>query len=103
MNTVAITGNTYPVKDQIKALGGRWNADQKAWMVPADKADAAQALVASAPKASSRSNGARYGSYATIGARQESRMARTGWTGCACGSIEGRPRSSDCASCQHDY
>lgn len=22
-----ITGNTYPVKEQIKALGGRWNSD----------------------------------------------------------------------------
>jgi hypothetical protein len=25
------------------------------------------------------------------------------WTGCSCGSIEGNPRSSDCASCRHDY
>lgn len=47
--TVAITGNTYPVKDAIKTLGGRWNADRKAWMVPAAKADEAQALVAGAP------------------------------------------------------
>lgn len=46
---------------------------------------------------------ARYGSYSTIGQRQNERMRRTGWTGCSCGSIEGRPRSSDCASCQHDY
>lgn len=49
MTTVAITGNTYPVKDQIKALGGRWDADAKAWRVPADKADEARALVAGAP------------------------------------------------------
>lgn len=47
--TVAITGNTYPVKDQIKALGGRWNGDRKAWMVPDDKAEEAQALVSGAP------------------------------------------------------
>lgn len=102
MNTVAITGNTYPVKEQIKALGGRWNADCKAWMVPADKADAARKLVSSAPK-SSYSRSSSYGSYRTIGERQQSRMSRTGWTGCSCGSIEGRPRDSDCASCQHDY
>ena len=44
-----ITGNTYPVKDQIKALGGRWNADEKAWMVPDENADAARKLVAGAP------------------------------------------------------
>lgn len=49
-NTVAITGNTYPVKDQIKALGGRWDADGKAWRVPAAQADAARALVAGAAK-----------------------------------------------------
>ena len=42
----AITGNTYPIKDQLKALGGRWNPDQKVWMVPTDKADQARALVA---------------------------------------------------------
>ena len=46
----AIIGNTYPVKDQLKALGGRWNPDQNAWMVPTDKADQAKALVANAGK-----------------------------------------------------
>lgn len=46
---VAITGNTYPVKDQIKAIGGRWDADRKAWMVPADRADEARRIVAGAP------------------------------------------------------
>jgi hypothetical protein len=45
-NTVLITGNTYPVKDQIKALGGRWDADAKGWRVPENKADEARALVA---------------------------------------------------------
>jgi HJR/Mrr/RecB family endonuclease len=40
----AIVGNTYPVKDQLRALGGRWNPDQKAWMVPADKAEEAKSL-----------------------------------------------------------
>ena len=49
MTTVLITGNTFPVKDQIKALGGRWDAAAKGWNVPTDKADEAQALVAGAP------------------------------------------------------
>ena len=44
---VAITGNTYPVKGALKAIGARWNADQKAWMVASDKADAARKIVAS--------------------------------------------------------
>ena len=50
-NLVAIRGNTYPVKDKLKALGGRWNADEKAWMVPQAHAEAAWALVTSASKA----------------------------------------------------
>ena len=49
-NLVAVSGNTYPVKDQLKALGARWNPDSKAWMVAADKADAARKIVAGAPK-----------------------------------------------------
>lgn len=40
-----ITGNTYPVKDQLKALGGKWDSMQKAWMVPDDVAEQAQKLV----------------------------------------------------------
>ena len=40
-----ITGNTYAVKDRLKAMGGRWNPDQKAWMVPDDQATKARALV----------------------------------------------------------
>ena len=46
---VAITGNTYPVKDQIRALGGRWNPETKSWMVPETQATAARALVSAAP------------------------------------------------------
>ena len=63
MNTTTlINGNTYPVKDQIKALGGRWNSARKGWEVPSDNADEAQALVNAAPSAS-RSSGNRYVSY----------------------------------------
>lgn len=85
MANVAITGNTYPVKEQIKALGGRWNNDRKVWMVPADKADQARGLVAGAPK-STRGGSDRGGR----------------WTGCSCGSREGVSRVSDCWTCRHD-
>lgn len=51
MGTVLVTGNTYPVKDAIKALGGRWDAAAKGWRVAADKAAEAQALVAGKPSA----------------------------------------------------
>ena len=50
---VAVTGNTYPVKDQIKALGGRWDAARKAWMVPANRADEARALAGGTAKTTS--------------------------------------------------
>jgi len=56
MSVVAITGNTYPVKDQLKALGARWNPDAKAWMVSEDKAEQARALVNGAPKSAPRSD-----------------------------------------------
>ena len=42
---VAITGNTYPVKDQLRAMGARWNQDQKAWMVRADQEELARRIV----------------------------------------------------------
>lgn len=42
---VAVTGNTYPVKDALKALGARWNASDKVWMVPAAIHAQAQAIV----------------------------------------------------------
>ena len=73
-STVAITGNTYPVKDQIRALGGRWNPDAKAWMVPAAKADEARALVAGAPVKAPRSATRR--SY-----RRPMDCRRYGWDG----------------------
>ena len=49
----AITGNTYPVKDSLKALGARWNSDQKAWMIDDEKADQARKIVAGAPASNS--------------------------------------------------
>ena len=46
---VAITGNTYPVKESLKALGAHWNPDQKSWLIAADKADQARQIVSGAP------------------------------------------------------
>lgn len=45
---IAITGNTFAVKEQLKALGGRWDATAKAWNVPDERAEEARALVAGA-------------------------------------------------------
>lgn len=46
---VPIRGRTYPVKDAIKALGGRWDADARCWRVPESKEAEARALVAGPP------------------------------------------------------
>jgi hypothetical protein len=65
---VTITGNTYPVKEQIKALGGRWNKAAQGWDVPEVNAEAARKLVESAgPSTYQRTSkrSARYGSTYT--------------------------------------
>lgn len=51
---VPVSGNTYPVKEQLKALGGKWDANVHSWMVPADKEAEARTIVAGAPKTQGR-------------------------------------------------
>jgi hypothetical protein len=63
MKTVLITGNTYPVKDKIKALGGHWDANAKGWQVPETAAQQAKLLVESAPKTAKTSNHRRTNRY----------------------------------------
>lgn len=43
---VAITGNTFPVKNELRALGATWSKPAKAWMIDEAKAEEAKALVA---------------------------------------------------------
>lgn len=72
MNAVAITGNTYPVRRELRDMGGEWDGTAKAWMVPADKAEAARELVGNrgrhgeraASRPSRRSYGGGYRGYA---------------------------------------
>ena len=52
---VYLVGDTYAVKDRIKAMGGHWDGERRAWWIGAAKAAEAQALVgglASTPAAS---------------------------------------------------
>jgi hypothetical protein len=44
-----ITGNTYPVRKQIKALGGVWNKARQGWLVPDHNAATASALAGQKP------------------------------------------------------
>lgn len=89
-NMVKITGNTYPVREGLKALGGRWNAAQKAWMVPDQRLNEARKLIA----------GTRSNSTGT----PASSMPRTGgpWAGARGGvrHAQGVTRRPDnCESC----
>ena len=45
---ITITGTTYPVRQKLRDLGGRWNPDAQGWDVPDNKADEARAIVAAA-------------------------------------------------------
>lgn len=53
MAMVVISGETYPVREGLRALGGRWDPNRKCWEVPAARATEARALVAAGgPKSS---------------------------------------------------
>jgi hypothetical protein len=41
-----ITGNTYPVRVELRSLGATWDAVRRAWIVPDERAEIARALVA---------------------------------------------------------
>lgn len=45
---VQISGNTYPVREQIKALGGRWDAVHSCWVVADEVADECLEMVVAA-------------------------------------------------------
>jgi len=84
-----ILGNTYPVRDRLRSLGGQWDAEAKVWRVPSSRAALARAAVESAPQS-------------TRSASRRTFVRRGTWTGCSCGSVEEYERENDCASCAHD-
>lgn len=43
--TVLITGNTYPHRDALRAMGGQWDPASKGWRVPLAQVEKARALV----------------------------------------------------------
>jgi hypothetical protein len=40
-----IHGNTFSIREELKALGGAWNAERKCWLVPAGQAGEARRLL----------------------------------------------------------
>jgi hypothetical protein len=61
-----ITGKTSTVKDQLKAMGGRWVPTVKGWDVPDEREAEARALVHAAVP-NYRPSGRRSGRCATCG------------------------------------
>ena len=45
-----VLGNTYPVKEELKAMGARWDKDKKSWVIAESKHKEAQKLVKSYKK-----------------------------------------------------
>lgn len=85
-----ITGNTYPVRSQLKALGGTWDAAAQGWRVPNVLADAARKIVESAGPAQPR--------------EATSRSRRSGYTRFNSGAevfrnVRGRCEDAPCCGC----
>lgn len=53
--SVFVEGNTYPIREELKKMGGVWNKERKAWCVPTSRAEEARALVADQPAKQPRS------------------------------------------------
>ena len=46
---IQLSGGTYPLKDQIRALGGRWNPAERVWTLPAGTDTSFTAVPVTAP------------------------------------------------------
>ena len=91
-NMTLITGNTYPVKDALRSMGGKWDPTRKGWNVPSDKADAARKLVAGATPTPTRQY-----TPSTGGPRRAGAYVPCGYPGCSpgyCDECDGRGRYS---------
>ena len=54
MTTELITGNTYPVREHMRRLGGQWQARLQGWAVPTANAAEARRIVEAAGPAPER-------------------------------------------------
>jgi hypothetical protein len=88
-----ITGNTYAVKERLKAMGGRWNSAAQGWDMPDDQAEAARAIVAAAPASV---NGGRRGGYRS---RYQSNVYRFSGGGEMYVNKRGRCEDAPCCGC----
>lgn len=99
-----VTGDTYNYREVIKAHGGRWHADMKAWEVPSGKVAALEIAINAAPKATAKPT--------RPAARPTARPAFTTARGPYLGKSNGTCRTRGCGnqatvggrcrSCDHD-
>lgn len=75
----AVYGHTYPVRDILRAAGGRWDGAARAWVYASEEAAAAAIHRADAEVGSGRARGAQT---------------------CSCGRAK-RPQYSQCYSCSY--
>jgi hypothetical protein len=105
--TELITGNTYPVKEQIKALGGTWDRAAQGWRVPGAFAQMARDLVAAAgpstyqPKPRASRYRSTYTRFAGGGEQWQNKRGRCEDAPC-CGCC-GSGQSSDDRGLSPDY
>lgn len=45
-----VTGNTFPVRDALRAMGSTWSSDERGWYVPMERLEEAEELIRNAPK-----------------------------------------------------
>lgn len=96
---VRVDGNTYPVREQLRQLGGRWDGMAKVWMVPASQAEAARAAVTAAGPAKPRTGGGVYDAQKFNGyGRPRGGYRRACPTGGNCSSV-GSGRSCGAYDC----
>lgn len=50
LGMLPLYGNTFPIKEQLRGLGGRWDAAEKVWKLPPEKLAAAQKILAEMPQ-----------------------------------------------------
>ena len=79
---VLVVGNTYPVKDELKKLGGAWDARNRGWLVPEQHSAEAHQIVSEAGLKSARRTAATAPSHSTRTSRPRRAFRPCGYPGC---------------------
>lgn len=89
---ILVTGNTFPVKDELKKLGGAWDSLNKGWLVPENRSAEARFLVVNAGTKRARRTASTAPSHSTRTSRPRPAFKPCGYIGCNpdhCGECDG--------------